>query len=129
MKKNFRCPHCRAVLNPNVKIVFIVAKGDHRGLLLLNARPGDYGLIADPDFSLAAGDVCDFFCPVCDANLVSEASDDFAEIVLVHDNNTESKVEFSRTFGKHATFIIDGREVSSYGDDAGDFGDLNFFGH
>ncbi len=129
MKKNFRCPHCRAVLNPNVKIVFVVSWNERRGLLLLNARPGDYGLIADPDFSLEAGDVCDFFCPVCDTNLESKSSADFVEVVLDHGNTTESKVEFSRMFGKHATFIIDGREVSSYGEDAGDFGELNFFGH
>ena len=38
------------------------------------------------------------------------------------------KVEFSRVFGTHATFVIDGDEVQAYGDDAEDFNATNFFG-
>lgn len=129
MNKNYVCPHCRAVLNPNVKIVFVVERGDHRGLMLLNARPGDYGLIADPEFPLREGEKATFRCPVCDADLTSPASDEFVEIIQVQEGGHEAKVEFSRVYGRHATFIVDGREVTAFGEDADDFGGVNFFGN
>lgn len=129
MNKNYLCPHCRAVLNPNVKVVFVVESGDHRGLMLLNARPGDYGLIADPGFPLEEGQAAVFRCPVCDADLASATAPEFAEILRVDDAGREVRVEFSRVYGRHATFIVDGREVTAFGEDAEDCGDLNFFGH
>lgn len=132
MKKTYLCPHCRAVLNPNVKIVFVIANEGKRGLLLLNAKPGDYGLIADPTFPLEERDLVDFLCPVCDADLKSTSdgdAEDFAEIIQAQESGREVRVEFSRVFGTHATFIVDGREVSSFGEDAESYGDVNFFGH
>ena len=129
MKKNYLCPHCRAVLNPNVKIIFVVAREGRRGLMLLNARPGDYGLIVGDDFQLNDGEFVDFHCPVCDVDLVSGSSRHFAEIVMSEGKAEEVKVEFSRIYGEHATFIVDGRDVTSFGENAHDFDDINFFGH
>jgi len=129
MRKNYLCPHCRAVLNPNVKVVFVVESGDRRELMLLNARPGDYGFIADPGFPMVEGRAVVFRCPVCDADLASASAPEFAEILRVDDGGREVRVEFSRVYGRHATFIVDGREVTAFGEDAEDFEDLNFFGH
>lgn len=128
MKKRYLCPHCEAVLNPNVKVVFTVANDGRRGILLLNARPGDYGLIADPSLEMCKGDVADFFCPVCNADLASKSDPHFVEIHMRRGDGPVSLVEFSRTYGKHATFIVDGRNVQSFGEDAEDY-DTNFFGH
>jgi len=37
-------------------------------------------------------------------------------------------VQFSRAYGVHATFIVDGESVTAYGPDTGDFDHINFFG-
>ena len=129
MKKRFLCPHCDAVLNPNVKIVFAVRKGEARGLMLFNTKPGDYAFIADPRFELEEGETVDFLCPVCASDLTSSADDHFVEILLDQGDGALSKVEFSRVFGEHATFIVDGKHMQSFGEDAHDFDDINFFGH
>ncbi|HPF36402.1 MAG TPA: hypothetical protein P5571_05665 [Candidatus Krumholzibacteria bacterium] len=129
MNKNYLCPHCRAVLNPNVKVVLVAERNDRRALLLLNARPGDYGFIADPSFPLDEGEPALFRCPVCGADLTSPSSSEFAELIQVEDGGHEARVEFSRVYGRHATFIVDGREVTAFGEDADDYDDLNFFGH
>jgi len=129
MKKRYLCPHCEAVLNPNVKIVLLAKTEDVRGLMLLNAKPGDYGLIFDPEFSLEEGEMVEFACPVCGGDLRSAADPHFVEILLDLGGASYSKVEFSRIYGEHATFIIDGRQVEAFGEDAPDFEDINFFGH
>ncbi len=129
MKKRYLCPFCRVVLNPNIKIVFSVHKGAHRGLMLFNAKPGDYGFIADPDFPLNEGETVNFHCPVCAKSLTSPTNDHFIEVLLDQGDSTLSKVEFSRVYGEHATFIVDGEDVEAYGEDAQDFDDINFFGH
>ncbi|MBU0740716.1 hypothetical protein KKG45_10590 [bacterium] len=128
MKKAYICPHCKAVLNPNVKIIFVVDDGKHRGLILLSARPGDYRLIVDPNFPLVKGEKATFHCPVCDASLTSRVNENFVEIQLDHGGIEPSTVEFSRVFGEQATFILDGTEMTAFGEDADDFGDVNFFG-
>ena len=38
------------------------------------------------------------------------------------------RVEFSRIYGKNATFIFDEEDVVAFGDDADDLGLGNFFG-
>lgn len=128
MKKVYLCPHCRAVLNPNVKIIFVVDDGKRRGLILLSAKPGDYNMIVDPSFTLADGSLANFHCPVCDKSLTSPVNENFVEILLDQGGPRPSTVEFSRIFGEHATFIIDGKELTSFGEDADDFDDVNFFG-
>ena len=128
MKKTYHCPHCNAVLNPNEKVIFVVDDGGRRGLMLLSAKPGDYRLIADPDFPLVQGAAADFTCPVCRTSLISAANEHFVEIRLDQGGGGLSTVQFSRVFGEHATFIIDGRELVRYGEDAEDFEDVNFFG-
>ncbi len=128
MKKSYLCPHCRAVLNPNVKIVLAVDAGGERGLVLLSAKPGDYRFIADPRLGLREGTFCEFFCPVCSASLTSPADDHFAELLLDRGEGEPGRVEFSRVFGEHATFIVDGRDVTAYGENADDYRNVNFFG-
>ncbi len=128
MKKTCFCPHCNAVLNPNEKVIFIVDDGERKGLILLSAKPGDYRLIADQNFALKKGRAATFSCPVCSQSLTSAVNDKFVEIKLDQGGSALSTVEFSRVFGEHATFIIDGREMASYGEDADEMGDVNFFG-
>jgi len=130
MKTTFACPHCHSVLNPSVKILLGVKYKKKQGMILLSPQPGNYKMICDTSVSAAIkpGSTLNFFCPVCSSDLVSLANKKFAQLEIIDPNNNVRKVEFSRIFGTHATFIIDGDEITPYGDDVDDFGTTNFFG-
>lgn len=130
MKNTFACPHCHAVLNPNVKILLGIKHQKERGLILLSPQPGNFRFICDQSIknSIKQGDSPVFFCPVCSAELISPRDNSFVELSLVDPNGKTRQVEFSRVFGTHATFIIDGDQVSPYGEDAAEEGPVNFFG-
>jgi hypothetical protein len=51
-----------------------------------------------------------------------------AELRMVHADREPRRVEFSRIYGKQATLIFDGEDVTPFGDDADDLGLGNFFG-
>lgn len=130
MKNTFVCPHCQGVLNPNVKIVLAVETKKDKGLLLLSPQPGNYKFICDSSFAdaLEPGRLVDFSCPVCAETLNDERNQKFARIELLAPGHAPRQVAFSRVYGTHATFIIDGEDVSSFGEDAEEFGSTNFFG-
>jgi hypothetical protein len=131
MKKHFTCPHCDAVLNPNVKVVLVVTYRKRRGMILLSPQPGNYKYICDKSVEerLQHGAKVKFSCPVCAADLTSPANTKFAELHMGAPGQEPMKVEFSRVFGTHATFVIDGEEVTTYGEDVENFGNTNFFGY
>jgi hypothetical protein len=131
MKKRFTCPHCDAVLNPNVKIVLVATYRKRRGMILLSPQPGNYKFICDPSVEdiLKPGAKVKFSCPACTADLTSPANDKFTELHMGVHGQEPMKVEFSRVYGTHATIIIDGEEVTTYGEDVENFGNTNFFGY
>ncbi len=130
MKITFACPHCQSVLNPSVKILLGVKYKKKQGLILLSPQPGNYKMICDASVSAALkpGSTLNFFCPVCSTDLVSPSNEKFSQLDIVDPNNQIRKVEFSRVFGTRATFIIDGDDVTPYGDDVDESGMTNFFG-
>ena len=130
MKKIFACPHCEAVLNPSVKILLVAQYKKKKGMILLSPQPGNFKFVCDKSVekTLKPGATVTFLCPVCGADLTSAGNKKFTEMVLVDQAGQQRKVEFSRVFGTHATFILDGDEVVSYGDDAEGFSPTNFFG-
>ncbi len=130
MKSTFACPHCQSVLNPSVKILLAVKYKTKQGMILLSPQPGNFKFICDPSVSavMKPGATLTFFCPVCAKDLTSPANKKFVELILVDPNHHTRKVEFSRIHGTHATFVIDGDNVTPFGDDVDDFGSTNFFG-
>jgi hypothetical protein len=130
MKSVYGCPHCETVLNPSVKILLVVKYGKKKGMILLSPQPGNFKFILDKSVEDAVkpGATVTFCCPVCGAELTSPANKKFAELILIDPNGHQRKVEFSRIYGTHATFVVDGDEVVHYGDDAEDFNSTNFFG-
>ncbi len=128
MKKNYHCPHCRAILNPNVKIIFVVVREERRGLMLLNAARG---LRADRGRGFSAERRRSRRFPLSRLRRGSglRIFDALREIVMSEGSSEDVKVEFSRIYGEHATFIVDGKDVTSFGENAHDFQDINFFGH
>jgi hypothetical protein len=128
MKWTYACPHCRAVLNPHTKIILAARRGRRRGLILLSPQPGNYQSIVDESFALREGETVELCCPACGHDLASSAAHRLAEILLLRPGAAPRRVEFSRVYGEHATFILDGEKIVPYGDDAGAFDRVNFFG-
>ncbi len=130
MKNTFVCPHCEGVLNPNVKIFLIAATKRGRGLILLSPQPGNYKYMCDKTLQdcLRPGDMITLSCPLCTKDLTSPDNKKLTQLELRLTGHEPRRVEFSRVFGTHATFIIDGEDVTSFGEDADDFGTANFFG-
>jgi len=130
MKNEYRCPHCQAVLNPSVKVLLVVGFRKKKGMILLSPQPGNFKSICDQSVSSAVkdGDKVTFSCPVCAEALTSPKNKDFCELILGGTGQKDRLVEFSRIFGRHATFIIDGDDVSTFVGDDDDPDQVNFFG-
>ena len=130
MKSVYGCPHCETVLNPSVKILLVITYNKKKGMILLSPQPGNFKFICDKTVGnkVKPGATVTFSCPVCGKDLTSPRDKKFAELILIDPNGNPRQVEFSRIYGKQATFVIDGNEVTSYGDDADNICPTNFFG-
>ena len=128
MKNDFICPHCRTVLNPNEEIIMLVSKGGAKHLILFSARIGDYTIHTSPEVDFEAGEVVDFMCPACHWSFRSPVADDISEVLLRDKEGAFSRVGFSRTYGKQATFLIDEEDVKGFGEDAAAYRETNWFG-
>jgi RNase P subunit RPR2 len=128
MKRTYFCPTCKAILNPNVKIILTLSSGRRRSLILLSPQPGNYSVILPSDVALRRGEEVDFFCPACGTSLRSEANPHLAEIGFRLEDGTRGRVNFSRKYGEHATYFVTKEWVRSYGENAAIYGDANFFG-
>ncbi len=130
MKRLYTCPHCRGVLNPNVKIILAARYRKKEGLLLLSPQPGNFQVICDDGFEGAVpeGSTIHFRCPLCAGDLTSPKSKEFAQILATNAGGGLSRVEFSRVQGVHATFVVTEDEVKPYGADAKGYDPINFFG-
>jgi len=128
MGLNYYCPKCDGLLNPSRRVIFVVEGGAHRGLCLLSPEPGDYSIVHAEDFPLEVGAEYTYRCPICRANLEAPSDEDFVEIIGRKADGSPIQVNFSRIFGKRATFLRTQERVERFGDDAAAYDSLNFFG-
>ena len=128
MKRSYFCPHCEAMLNPGQKIVIKAVKDLAAGLFLFSPQVGNYNLIMPDNFRLSIGDRVTFYCPVCGADLSSEADDELAVLDCTVEGKGTFEVHFSRVFGKHATFVVRDGQVQRFGEHAEYYQSVNFFG-
>lgn len=130
MKNVFTCPHCQAVLNPSVKILLVISYRKKKGMILLSPQPGNYKYICDESVekNLSEGAKVRLSCPVCTTDLTSSTNSQLAEMQMVAPGGEARRVQFSRIYGKNATFIFDGEDVTAFGEDADNLGSTNFFG-
>ncbi|MDX2472786.1 MAG: hypothetical protein QNL91_03690 [Candidatus Krumholzibacteria bacterium] len=130
MKNTFVCPHCQGVLNPNVKILLVADTKKDRGLILLSPQPGNYKYLCDKSLheALSPSGAVELSCPLCNKSLTAPDNKKMAQLELHVTGHKVRQVRFSRVFGTQATFIIDGDDVTSFGEDADDIGSTNFFG-
>jgi hypothetical protein len=128
MQRSYYCPHCRGLLNPGTKVIFVIEHGSDRGLLLLSPELGDYAVVLAESFPIRPGTRNRFSCPICQHDLTSPANDNLVEILCRQPDGSDARVDFSRVAGEHATFVCGPRGVHSFGEHAPLYESVNFFG-
>ena len=129
LKINYLCPSCRSYLRVWNYIIFTVKyhSDNKKALLLLNPELGNYDLIHHSSVKCKEGEIVDFFCPVCHADLTAaEINKNLAHVIMIDENNKEYHVFFSKICGEHSTFKIKEDDiVERYGEDSSAY--VNFF--
>lgn len=124
----YYCPHCKALLNPGTKVIFVIGHGGKRGLLLLSPEFGDYAVVLAESIPIEEGRLYYFQCPVCHLDLTSSVNQNLVEIVCREPTGTQALVDFSRVAGEHATFVRGPGGVRAFGEHATRYESVNFFG-
>lgn len=125
--RDFQCPFCAGQLYLNERIVFTAQKHDGtRGLILLTPELGDYRAIKHPSFKISIGEHVDFFCPLCNKNLVVERNGKKFTLVTMIEMGEEFDILFSQIAGEKCTYVIGENYFKAYGEDADE--NTNFWG-
>ena len=127
MKENdYLCPKCKGHLNVSKSLVFATkTKRKHKGLILLSPTIGEYKYKHHPKFLLEKGEMVDFECPICQADLTSEQNKEHAMIIMVSDEDKfEYELYFSKVVGKQSTYLVAHDNVEAFGEDAMDIDDF-----
>ena len=97
------------------------------GLLLLNPELGNYDLIHHSSVKYEEGEMVDFLCPVCHADLTAnEINKNLAHVIMVDEDNKEYHVFFSKICGEQSTFKIKENDiVEMHGEDSSAY--VNYF--
>lgn len=102
----YSCPKCTAILNPGPNIILL---GRHEGydvLLAFHPEPGNYEVNVPHNVTITQGEVWDFLCPVCHANLALPMDESLGALDMTNGRDQWHTVVFSRVAGEHATFVI-----------------------
>ena len=128
MKSTFFCPYCKGRLNVSNNIVFSVKTDDNRvGLVFLNPKLGDYHTTTHPSFNISEGELVEFYCPVCHANLAAlEFGENLVKVYMMNENQKVYEILFSGIAGEHCTYILKDREIEHFGEDYNKY--TNYFG-
>ena len=128
MGRSYFCPHCRKMLNPGTKVIFLVENGNDRELMLLSAKLGEYSAVHSRSMKFEEGKVYTFRCPMCRSDLTSSLDENLVDILTESDDGIMVRVSFSRVFGEQATFLRAPDGVDRYGEHASRYENVNFFG-
>ena len=128
MRRSYHCPHCGGLLNPGSLVVFVIDYQGGRELILLSSEPGDYAMVYRDTVELVPGTAYTLRCPLCDSDLVSPGDDRLIEVASRGEDGTPIRVQFSRVFGQHATYLLSRTGVKRYGEHAESFDPINYFG-
>jgi len=110
MSWTYQCPKCSACLNPAETVVLTAARGKTWMLVGLHPEPGNYEVYLPPGIEVEAGERWDFFCPVCQEDLVSEEDENLCALTTSGEEG-RATVLFSRLAGEYATFVVERSEI------------------
>ena len=128
MGRSYFCPHCRRMLNPGTKVIFLVENGNDRELMLLSAKLGEYSVVHSRSLTFEEGKIYTFRCPMCRSELTSSLDENLVDILTQSEDEPMFRVSFSRVFGEQATFLRASDGIDRYGQDAERYESVNFFG-
>lgn len=128
MARSYFCPHCRKLLNPGTKVIFLVDSEHDCELMLLSAKLGDYSAVYARSMVFEEGRIYTFRCPLCRADLTSSLDENLVDILTLTDDDALVRVSFSRVFGEQATFVMTGHGIDQFGEHSLRYEGLNFFG-
>ena len=128
MARSYFCPHCRRLLNPGTKVIFLVDNGTDRELMLLSAKLGEYSVVHSRSMKFEEGKIYTFRCPMCRSDLTSSLDEKLVDILTESDDEVMVRVSFSRVFGEQATFLRAPDGINRFGEDASRYEGVNFFG-
>ena len=128
MNRSYYCPHCKKLLNPGTKVIFLVENGHDHDLVLLSPKLGDYSVVHSRSMELVEGAVYTFKCPICRADLTSSIDAKLVDLESRLGDEDPVRVSFSRVHGERATFLMSGDAIQGFGEHASRYEGLNFFG-
>ncbi len=129
MEYIYLCPQCRGALNARRNIILSARSAKKQiGLALLHEEIGNYTVALSPTLKIDTGDIVDFFCPICHANLNTSKGDNLAKFIRVDETGVETSVIISRKYGERCTFTVDDRKkVKTYGESVRKYLDPEWF--
>lgn len=125
----YLCPHCKGAINAKRNIILSVKTANKQvGLALLHEELGNYAVALSPTLKIDTGDIVDFFCPICHAELNTSKGENLAKFLRLDDMGAESSVIISREYGERCTFTLDDRKkVKTYGESVRKYLDPEWF--
>ncbi|MFO8071424.1 MAG: hypothetical protein R6V85_06075 [Polyangia bacterium] len=111
MSWTYSCPYCDCVVNPDETVILVAERNNQQMLIGFHPQPGNYTIYVPQSVQLSRGDVWEFFCPLCRANLRSEEHPHLAAL-LVWQGDVRRRVLFSRVVGEQATYIVQDKDVA-----------------
>lgn len=125
----YQCPHCKGAINAKRNIILSVRSSNNQvGLALLHEEIGNYAVALSPTINVNTGDIVDFFCPICHAELNTSKGKNLARFVRIDNTGAESNVIISREYGERCTFTVDDRKkVKTYGESVRKYLDPEWF--
>lgn len=117
---DFLCPKCMGHIRVGEHIIFKVKNNRKQsGIVLLSPQIGNYKSVKHPSFEILTGEILEYYCPVCNASLISDIHKNLAHVVLQDETGKRNDVYFSQIVGEQSTFKTDGESVHIAGADAG----------
>ncbi len=114
---SYYCPACSALLNVENNVVLAVQKqSGEGGVILLDAKLGDYTKVKHSSLRIEKGDIVNLFCPVCHKDLLCLPDYNLARLMMKDEAGENLTVLFSVKFGEEETYVIKDNSVhNTYG--------------
>ena len=119
---DFLCPKCREHIRVGDNIIFKVKNSKKQSaLLLLSPQIGNYTSVRHPSFEIQTGEYLEFYCPLCNASLMSDIHKNLARVIQHDETGKSNDVFFSQIAGEQSTFATNGESVHVTGADSGKY--------
>jgi len=113
----YMCPECKGAVSARGGVVVVGELAGSKVLFFFDPRPGCYGYEVAEGIEVPAGEMWEFSCPLCRANLTTKFNKKLARLDLV-DGDEVRRVVFSKVADEQATFVLGGDDLEAHGRDS-----------